>query len=143
MNKYSHVETNHFRLTFTDNPEGFKNEEQDKCLKVTVNDPEIGECEFKLFGFALVKDAAGDEVIYYKIKEEERLVLYKLTGHPDAGKLLAVLEMGAQIYGFEIRSIDTDIAEAIDAAKRKAKGTLDDKPGIHPRMEKYFKGELK
>lgn len=140
MNKYSHVETNHFRLTLVDNPpEGFKKDEKDKCIKVTVNDPELGECEFRLFGFTRVKDAAGDEVIYYKIKEEERLVLYKLTGYPDAGKLLAVLETGAQIYGFQIRSIDTDIAEAIDAAKRKAKGTLGDKPGIHPRMEKYFK----
>lgn len=142
MTEYSHVETEHFRLTFADNPEGFKNEEQDKCLKVTVNDPEIGECKFKLFGFTLVKDAAGDEVIYYKIKDEEKLVLYKLTEHPDASKLLAVLEMGTQIYGFKIRSIDIDIAEIINVEKSKVKGTLDDKPGIHPKMEKYFKREI-
>ncbi len=139
MDKYSHVETKHTRLTIADNPEGFKKDEQDKCIKVTVNDPEIGECEFKLFGFTLVKDAAGDEVIYYKIKEEEKLVLYKLTGHPDAGKMLAILEKGAQIYGFAIRSIDTDIAEVINVKKSKLRGTLSDKPGIHPGMEKYFK----
>lgn len=139
MTKYSHVETEHTRLTLVDNTEGFKNEEQDKCLKITVNDPELGECEFKLFGFTLVKDAAGDEVIYYKIKDKEKLVLYKLTEHPDSRKLLAVLETGAQIYGFEIRSIETDIAEVINANKKKMKGILDDKPGIHPRMETYFK----
>ncbi len=139
MDKYSHVETEHTRLTIADNPEGFKKDEQDKCLKVTVNDPEIGECEFKLFGFTLVKDAAGDEVIYYKIKDEEKLVLYKLTEHPDARKMLAVLETGAQIYGFAIRSIDTDIAEVINVNKSKLRGTLNDKPGIHPGMEKYFK----
>lgn len=83
---------------------------RDKCLKVTVNDPEI-----------------------------EKLVLYKLTEHPDARKLLAMLETGAQIYVFQIRSVDTDIAEVINVNKSKLKGTLDDKPGIHPKMEKYFK----
>lgn len=138
MDKYSHVETEHTRLTIVENPE-FKNEEKDKCLKVTVNDPELGECEFKLFGFTLVKDAAGDEVIYYKIKDNEKLVLYKLTEHPDSRKSLSVLETGAQIYGFQIRSVDIDIAEAINAIKRKGKGHLGDQPGIHPKMEKYFK----
>lgn len=139
MGKYSHVETEHTRLTLVDNPEVFKSEEKDKCLKVTVNDPEMGECEFTLFGFTLVKDAAGDEVIYYKIKDEEKLVLYKLTEHPDSRKLLAVLETGAQTCGFEIRSIEIDIAEVISANKMKMKGTLGDKLGIHPKMEKYIK----
>jgi hypothetical protein len=142
---FSHMETDKIRATFIDNPEKSKelqNEFQSsKSLIVNVgeylgtDDPILKDCEIALQGFVPVLDHAKDEVLYVKIKPEEKIVIYHPTLHPDSQKVLNEISLLAKIKGFAVVDSKTIIQQTADLFKKKQAGTLKMKPGKHPNMD--------
>ncbi|OGH07651.1 MAG: hypothetical protein A2W22_00620 [Candidatus Levybacteria bacterium RBG_16_35_11] len=85
--------------------------------------------------FVPVLDHAKDEVLYIKIKPEEKMVIYHLTPHPDSQKVFNEIALVAKIKGFAMVDSKIIIQQTADMFKKKRAGTLKMKPGRHPRMD--------
>ena len=142
---FSHLDTDRLRATFIDNPEKSKELQKDfqssKSLVVKVgeylgtDDPLLQDCEIALQGFVPVLDHAKDEVLYIKIKPEDKTVIFHLTPHPDSQKVLNEISLVAKIKGFAMVDSKTIIQQTADLFKKKHAGTLKMKPGRHPKMD--------
>lgn len=142
---FSHMETDILRATFIDNPEKTKELQKEfnssKSLVVKVgeylnsDDPILKDCEMALQGFVPVLDHAKDEVLYIKIKPEDKTVIYHQTPHPDSQKVLNEIALLAKIKGFAMVDSKTIIQQTADLFKKKQAGTLKMKLGRHPKMD--------
>ncbi len=142
---FSHTETDKLRATFIDNPEKSKELQKDfhssKSIVVKVgeylgtDEPILKDCEIALQGFVPVLDHAKDEVLYIKIKPEDKTVIYHQTPHPDSQKVLNEISLLAKIKGFAMVDSKTIIQQTADLFKKQQAGTLKMKPGRHPKMD--------
>lgn len=142
---FSHVETDAFRATFIDNPEKAKELgkefESSKTIKINLNeylktdDPILKGCEIALQDFQPVLYNAKDEVLYIKIKPEDKTVIYHLTAHPDTIKALREISLEAKSRGFDMVDSKVHIQQAADVLKKKLEGTLKMKKGRHLKMD--------
>jgi hypothetical protein len=145
---FSHVETDAFRATFIENPEKAKELgkefESSTTIRINLNeylktdDPILKGCEIALQDFQPVLDNAKDEVLYIKIKPEDKTVIYHLTAHPDTLKALREISTEAKSRGFAMVDSRVHIQQAADMLKKKLAGTLKMKKGRHPKMD-YLK----
>jgi hypothetical protein len=145
---FSHVETDYIRATFIDNIEKAKELGKEFESSITIkiklgeylktDDPIIKDCEIALQDFIPILDHAKDEVLYIKIKPEDKTVLYHLTNHPDTLKALREISLDAKKHGFAIVDSRVHIQQAADMLKKKLSGTLKMKKGRHPKMD-YLK----
>ena len=83
-------------------------------------------------------DDAKDEVLYIKIKSEDKMVIYHLTAHPDTMKALREISLEAKDRGFAMVDSKVHIQQAADMLKKKLAGTLKMNKGRHPKMD-YLK----
>ena len=107
---FSHVETAAFRATFIDNIEKAKElgKELEASITIKINlndylktdDPILKGCEIALQDFVPVLDDTKDEVLYIKIKPEDKMVIYHLTAHPDTLTALREISWEAKSKGF-------------------------------------------
>jgi hypothetical protein len=144
-NDFSHVETDAFRATFIDNidkaKELGKEFEASTTIKINLNeylktdDPVLKGCEIALQDFQPVLDDAKDEVLYIKIKPEDKTVIYHLTAHPDTLKALREISLDAKSRGFTMIDSRVHIQQAADMLKKKLSGKLKMKKGRHPKMD--------
>jgi hypothetical protein len=95
-NDFSHIETDEIRATFIDNIEKAKELgkefESSTTIKIKLSeylktdDPILKDCEIALQDFMPILDDAKDEVLYIKIKPEDKTVIhwasFKTTIHP-------------------------------------------------------------
>ncbi len=142
---FSHIETDKLRATFIENIETAEKlnkklrSSKDIVIKVgeylNSNDPALKDLEIVLQGFDTIFDHAGDEVMYLKVKPEDKSIIYHLTSHPDALKALQKISLEARKIGFTLIDSKTNIQEVVDMFKRKQKGTLKTKQGRHPGMD--------
>jgi hypothetical protein len=142
---FSHVETDAFRATFIDNIEKAKElgkeYEASTTIKINLNeylktdDPILKGCEIALQDFTPVLDDAKDEVLYIKIKPEDKTVIYHLTAHPDTLKVLREISKDAKKRGFAMLDSRVHIQQAADMLKKKLAGTLKMNKGRHPKMD--------
>ena len=142
---FNHVETDAFRATFIDNIEKAKElgkeYEASTTLRINLNeylktdDPILKGCEIALQDFQPVLDDAKDEVLYIKIKPEDKTVIYHLTAHPDTLKALREISNDAKSKGFVMMDSKVYIQQAADMLKKKLAGTLKMKKGRHPKMD--------
>ena len=145
---FSHVETDKIRATFIDNPEKAKELQKDFQSSTSIrvklgeylntDDPILKDCEIALQDFVPVLNHAKDEVLYVKVKHEDKTVLYHLTSHPDTLKALSQISLEAKKKGFAMVDSKVHIQQAADMLKKKLSGTLKMKPGKHPKMD-YLK----
>jgi len=63
------------------------------------DDPILRDCEIALQDFTPVLDHAKDEVLYVKVKHEDKTVLYHLTPHPDSQRALREISLDAESMG--------------------------------------------
>jgi hypothetical protein len=142
---FSHVETDAFRATFIDNIEKAKElgkeYEASTTIRINLNeylktdDLVLKGCEIALQDFQPVLDDAKDEVLYIKIKPEDKTVIYHLTAHPDTLKALREISKDAKSKGFAMMDSRVHIEQAADMMKMKLAGTLKMKTGRHPKMD--------
>ncbi len=142
---FSHVETDKIRATFIDNIEKAKELgkgfESSTTIKIKLggylgtDDPILKDCEIALQDFIPVLDHAKDEVLYVKVKHEDKTVLYHLTPHPDSQNALREISLDAKKHGFAMVDSRVHIQQAADMLKKKLAGTLKMKKGRHPRMD--------
>ena len=88
--------------------------------------------------FIPILDHAKDEVLYVKIKPEDKTIIYHLTPHPDTLKALSEISLDAKKKGFAMVDSKVHIQQAANMLKKKLSGTLKAKPGKHPAMQ-YLK----
>ena len=118
-----------------------RNYEASTTLKINLNeylktdDPILKGCEIALQDFQPVLDDAKDEVLYIKIKPEDKTVIYHLTAHPDTLTALREISMDAKSKGFAMMDSRVHIQQAADMLKKKLAGTLKMKKGRHPKMD--------
>jgi hypothetical protein len=144
-NNFSHVETDKIRATFIDNPEKAKELgkefESSTTIKIKLgeylktDDPILKDCEIALQDFVPVLDHAKDEVLYVKVKPEDKTVLYHLTAHPDTLKALREISLDAKRNGFVMVDSRVHIQQTADMLKKKLSGTIKMKKGRHPKMD--------
>jgi hypothetical protein len=91
-----------------------------------TDDPILKGCEIALQDFVPVLDDAKDEVLYIKIKPEDKTVIYHLTAHPDTLTTLREISLEAKSKGSK---------RQICMLKKKLAGTLKVKKGRHPNMD--------
>jgi S-adenosylmethionine hydrolase len=142
---FHHVETDAFRATFIDNIEKAKELgkefESSTTIKINLNeylktdDPVLKGCEIALQDFQPILDDAKDEVLYIKIKPEDKTVIYHLTAHSDTLAALRELSKDAKSKGFAMMDSRVHIEQAADMMKKKLAGTLKMKKGRHPKMD--------
>jgi len=142
---FSHIETDKLRATFIENPETAKELQKDRLtpdglvIKVAEylnsDDPILKGCEIALQGFVPVLDHAKDEVLYVKVKPEEKTIIYHLTSHPDSLKALHDITLDAKKKGFAMVDSKVHIQQAAEMLKKRRTGTLETRPGRHPRMD--------
>lgn len=145
--KFSHLETKNLRATMIDDPELQKSISEiyppSKGIRIKLTDPELPEgCEIALEGFSTIVDHAGDHVLYYKVKPEDKNILYHTTPHPDSHRVAGKIKNLARSIGFAATDTKEHYREMIDIMKQKLAGTLKTKPGTHPRM-KYVENDSK
>ena len=148
-NNFSHVETDKLRVTFIENPEKSKQLQKDflspLSIRIKINDylktddPLLKDCEIALQDFMPVLNHAKDEVLYVKVKHEDKTVIYHLTPHPDTLKALSEISLEAKNKGFAMVDSKIHIQQAADMLKKKLSGTLKMKPGKHPDMHDFEK----
>lgn len=68
---------------------------------------------FKLVGFGIVRDNAGDDLLYYKWKHNEKLILYCMTDHPGSREALGVFILVGQLGGYAVRDLRDYLKEII------------------------------
>ncbi len=142
---FSHVETDKIRATFIDNPDKAKELGKDFESSTTIkiklgeflkdDDPILKDVEIALQDFTAVLDHAKDEVLYVKVKHEDKTVLYHLTPHPDSQNALREISLDAKKHGFAMVDSRVHIHQAADMLKKKLAGTLKMKKGRHPKMD--------
>ncbi len=138
---FSHIETDKLRATFIEDPQLQKDYLSQEGLVIKVgkylnsDDPILKDCEIVLQGFVPVLDHAKDEVLYIKVKPEDKTIIYHLTPHPDSHKALAEISLDARRKGFAMVDSRLHIQQAADLLKKKLGGTLKTKPGRHPNMD--------
>jgi hypothetical protein len=142
---FSHVETDKIRATFIDNIEKAKELQKDFEASTSIrvklgeylktNDPILKDCEIALQDFTPILDHAKDEVLYVKVKHEDKTVLYHLTPHPDSQNALREISLDAKKHGFVMVDSRVHIQQAADMLKKKLSGTLKMKKGRHPNMD--------
>ncbi len=142
---FSYVETDAFRATFIDNLEKAKELgkelEASTTIKIKLNeylktdDPILNGCEIALQDFVPVLNDAKDEVLYIKIKPEDKTVIYHLTAHPDTLKALREISLEAKSKGFAMVDSKVHIQQAADMLRKKLAGTLKMNKGRHPKMD--------
>ncbi|GEM_PF-1202890 len=150
--KFSHVETDKLRMTFIENTEAAERlkdkyrSSKDIVIKLgeylNSDDPVIKDVEMVLQGFVPLLDHAGDEVMYYKVKHEDKTILYHLTPHPDALKALREISREARKRGFALLDSKVHMQQAAEMLRQKFAGTLRTKSGTHPGM-KYVEKDSK
>lgn len=146
---FSHVETDKLRATFIDKPEKRKQLQKDflspKSIRIKISeylktdDPILKDCEIALQDFVPVLNHAKDEVLYVKIKPEDKTVIYHLTPHPDTLKALSEIALDAKNRGFAMVDSKVHIQQAADMLKKKLTRTLKMRPGKHPDMHDFEK----
>ena len=145
---FSHTETDKLRATFIENPEKTKELQQEflssKSILIKVgeylglDDPLLKDCEMSLQDFTPVLDHAKDEILYIKIKQKDKTIIFHLTAHPDAQKILNEIALEAKKQGFALIDSKT-IIQQTDIFLKKSAGTLKMKPGRHPKMDSLDK----
>jgi hypothetical protein len=105
------------------------------------DDPLLQDCELSLQDFTPVLDPAKDEVLFIKLKPEDKTIIYHLTPHPDAQKVLSFISLLAKMKGFVMLDSKIIIEQTADIFKKKQAGTLKMKPGRHPNMDYLDKGQ--
>ncbi len=146
---FSHVETDKIRATFIENPEKRKQLQKDflssRSIRIKISeylktdDPILKDCEIALQDFVPVLNHAKDEVLYVKIKPEDKTVIYHLTPHPDTLRALSEIALDAKKRGFAMVDSKVHIQQAADMLKKRLAGTLKMKPGKHPDMHDFEK----
>lgn len=142
---FSHTETDKLRATFIENPEKTKELQKEflssKSILIKVgeylgtDDPILKDVEIALQDFVPILDYAKDEVLYVKIKPEDKTIIYHLTAHPDAQKVLSEISLEAKKRSFSLLDSKTIIQQTADIFLKKSAGTLKMKPGRHPKMD--------
>ena len=144
---FSHMETDNIRATVINNPESEtakrlqKKFQSSKSLIIKVgeylnsDDPLLKDCEMSLQDFMPVLDPAKDEVLFIKIKPEDKTIIYHLTPHPDAQKVLSFISLLAKMKSFAMLDSKIIIQQTADIFIKKHAGTLKMKPGRHPKMD--------
>ncbi len=66
--------------------------------------------------FGPVLDYAKDEVLYVKVKPEDKTIIYHLTPHPDSQKALSEISLEAKKKGFVVADSKVRIQQATDNA---------------------------
>ncbi len=142
---FSHIETDRLRATFIENPDKAKELQKEfqssKSILINVgkfletDDPILKDVEIALQDFVPVLDQAKDEVLYIKVKPEDKTIIYHLTQHPDSQKALRDISLDAKKKGFAMVDSKVHIQQAADMLKKKLAGTLKMKPGRHPSMD--------
>jgi hypothetical protein len=142
---FSHTETDKLRATFIENPEKTKELQKEflssKSILIKVgeylgmDDPLLKDCEMSLQDFTPVLDHAKDEVLYIKIKQKDKTIIFHLNPHPDAQKVLNEIALEARKKGFALIDSKTIIQQTADLFLKKSEGTLKMKPGRHPKMD--------
>jgi hypothetical protein len=146
---FSHIETDKLRVTFIDKPEKAKQLQKEflspKSIRIKISeylktdDPILKDCEIALQDFVPVLNHAKDEVLYVKIKPEDKTVIYHLTPHPDTLKALSEIALDAKKRGFAMVDSKVHIQQAADMLKKKLAGTLKMRPSKHPDMHDFEK----
>ncbi len=146
---FSHIETDKIMATFIDNPEKAKElgkgllSPKSIIIKIgeylKTDDPILKDCEIALQDFIPILDQAKDEILYVKIKPEDKTIIYHLTSHPDTLKALSEISLDAKRRGFAMVDSNVHIQQAADMLKKKLSGTLKTKPGKHPDMHNFEK----
>jgi len=117
---------------FSSNTPRLQDQEFSTTIKIKLSeylktdDPILNGCEIALQDFVPVLDDAKDEVLYIKIKPEDKTVIYHLTAHPDTLTTLREISLEAKSKGSK---------QQICMLKKKLAGTLKVKKGRHPNMD--------
>ena len=144
---FSHLETDRLRATILNTPDSETVQRlqqqfhSSRSLLIQVgeylqsDDPLLQGCELALQDFQPVLDHAQDEIIFLKVKPEEKTIIYHLTPHPDGEKVLSIIALVAKLKGFTLLDSKIIIEQTADIFLKKRAGTLKMKPGRHPQMD--------
>lgn len=138
--RFSHMETDHLRATMIEDEETQKHWKSRICSDSVLIDLDDGShpafkgAQIKLEGFSILKDPAGDPVLYIKWKPEDNMILCYCTLHPDSWKEFNKLRFHAKKDGIRISTVETQIGEMKQIFLDRYNATLKTKPDIHPEM---------
>ncbi len=124
--------------------EELKKKYEKRGIPVKVMDDQGKEHEFVALDFKTLTDSAGDPVLHFKMKAKN-LILYLTTPHPDSLNCLQTLKNSARGFPFEIEIRDylVDMKDMLRNIQQQQKGQVRVEDGIHPKMKKYLKNDLK
>lgn len=142
--EYEHVETDEVRSTIIkkgDDPEGeafFDEYEREIAYRIKMGlcleDGRGGEFIFILSGFTTLTDPAGDPILYYKVIEGGRGLLYLKTEHPSCDSVFRSVEAFANVWRMQIKDAKTFMKEIDSTMKKVRSGEIKPEDGIHPKM---------
>ncbi|MBE0522708.1 MAG: hypothetical protein IBX39_10655 [Candidatus Methanoperedenaceae archaeon] len=138
--KFSHLETDHLRATFIDDEETSKNWDSKitkDSIMISLDDgthPAYEGAEIKLEGFSILKDPAGDHVLYFKHKPEDDNILCHPTEHPDSMDALNKLRAIARAQKLHITMVNSQIKDMRKILIDRYNADLKTSPGVHPNM---------
>ncbi|MDO9518268.1 MAG: hypothetical protein Q7J10_09520 [Methanosarcinaceae archaeon] len=138
--KFSHIETDHLRATFIDDDSFFEKlggEMTEDSIMISLDDgthPAYEGAEIKLEGFSILKDSAGDHILYFKHKPEENTIICHPTLHPYSQKVLYRFRLKADKHNRHITMLETHIKDMRKILRDRYAGTLKTDPGVHPKM---------
>ncbi|MFU8767570.1 MAG: hypothetical protein ACNA7I_07915, partial [Candidatus Methanoperedens sp.] len=126
--------------TFIDDEETSKNWDSKitkDSIMISLDDgthPAYEGAEIKLEGFSILKDPAGDHVLYFKHKPEDDMILCHPTQHPDSRDALNKIRAIARAKKLHITMINSQIKDMRKILLDRYNATLKTSPGIHPNM---------
>ncbi|MBE0522245.1 MAG: hypothetical protein IBX39_08300 [Candidatus Methanoperedenaceae archaeon] len=138
--KFSHLETDHLRATFIEDEETHKNWDSKITRDSIMISPDDGThpayegAKIKLEGFSILKDPAGDPILYFKGKPKDNTILCHCTSHPDSRKALNKLKFHAKKNGIYVSTIESHIKDMKHILLNRYNATLKTNPGVHPDM---------
>jgi hypothetical protein len=138
--KFSHMETDQLRATMIEDEETQKNwrdEMGSDSILIDLDDgthPAYKGAEIKLEGFSILKDPAGDHILYFKHKPEDDMILCHPTEHPDSRKELNKLRAIARAQKLHITMVNSQIKDMRKILIDRYNADLKTSPGVHPQM---------
>ncbi len=90
-------------------------ERDENTFEFVFDDPNLRSTfPVRISGFSKTTDVAGNDVLYFKPKDKDKVILIHKTDHPDIDKSVATLTEWANMNGYTIVDLETHAKELFE-----------------------------
>ncbi len=113
----------HFKVRKIENDseKNKQSEHGENTFELVFDDPRLRfTVPVRIRGFSKTMDVAGNDVLYFKPKDKDKVILIHKTDHPDVNKSVAVLTEWANMNGYTIVDLETHAKELFELIEKQA-----------------------